>query len=112
MTTKEQLIEIHKKWDVYSKEWDCQVIKQYHYDVIADEILALFNEEFDKWECSQEDVDAIYKGWYPKEFVDWIGKNARINIIKMGIGLNSDGLINHKELNTDELYEYWKNLPK
>jgi hypothetical protein len=47
------------------------------------------------------------------EFIEWIKKNARIDIVQLGIGLHSGSSITHKEITSDELYQYWlKNITK
>jgi hypothetical protein len=46
---------------------------------------------------------------YPKEFVEWIAKKE-LTYLRGRYYQDSDG--GYREFTLDELYEYWKNLPK
>jgi len=80
-----------------NKEKIIEILKEYYKLMIA-----LHFEDI------ASEIEALYSDYFERQFVEWIGKNARINIIKMGIGLHSGDRFSHKKLTTDELYEYWK----
>ena len=95
---KEKIVEIFRKKEEWIGNDDAGGfgVLETEYKDVADEILAL--------------------GWYPKEFVEWIGKNEMFFETRYPLEKNWNNKW-HRELNvktgevehltTDELYQYW-----